>query len=79
MIRCHGYHSNAFATGRFHCATEVEMELVAGVLIGFAVAAVLALPVWRFSRAWGYGPAVVIGIVIIILLGMTYTGRIPGG
>jgi len=47
------------------------MELVAGVLIGFAVAAVLALPVWPFSRAWGYGPAVVIGIVIIILVGMT--------
>jgi hypothetical protein len=55
------------------------MGLAAGVLIGLAVAEVLALPLWSHNRGWGYGPAVVIGIVIIILLGMTFTGRIPGG
>ncbi len=54
------------------------MGLAIGVLIGLALAAVLALPVWPFNRAWGYGPAVVIAIVFIILLSMTYAGRIPG-
>ena len=38
-------------------------------LIGFILIGVL--PVWPFSRGWGYGPAVVIGIVFLMLLVMT--------
>ena len=45
-------------------------------LIGFILIGVL--PVWPFSRGWGYGPAVVIGIVFLMLLVMTLTGRVPG-
>ena len=45
-------------------------------LIGLIL--IIVLPIWPFSRGWGYGPAVVIGIVFLMLLAMTLTGRIPG-
>jgi hypothetical protein len=47
------------------------LALIGLILIG-------VLPVWPFSRGWGYGPAVVIGIVFLMLLVMTLTGRVPG-
>jgi len=45
-------------------------------LIGLIL--IIVLPIWPFSRGWGYGPAVVIGIVFLMLLAMTLTGRVPG-
>ena len=36
------------------------------------------LPLWPFSRDWGMGPAILIGIVLVILLGMTMWGHVPG-
>lgn len=36
------------------------------------------LPLWPFSREWGMGPAILIGIVLLILLGMAITGQVPG-
>jgi uncharacterized protein DUF3309 len=43
----------------------------------FAVA-VLFLPLWPFSREWGYAPAVIVGIIFTVLLAMTAAGLVPG-
>lgn len=35
-----------------------------------------AVPTWPHSRAWGYGPSGVLGIVLIVLLILLLTGRV---
>jgi hypothetical protein len=35
-----------------------------------------ALPTWPYSRAWGYGPSGILGIVVIVVLILLLTGRI---
>ena len=35
-----------------------------------------ALPSWRHSRNWGYGPSGVLGIVVIVLVVLLLTGRL---
>lgn len=35
-----------------------------------------AVPTWSHSRAWGYGPSGVLGIVLIVLLILLLTGRV---
>ncbi len=34
-----------------------------------------AVPAWPHSRAWGYGPSGLLGIVLIVLLVLVLTGR----
>jgi hypothetical protein len=54
----------------------IAFALVVLAVIGLILIGVL--PIWPFSRGWGYGPAVIIGLVLFILLVMTLTGRVPG-
>jgi hypothetical protein len=35
-----------------------------------------ALPVWPHSRTWGYYPSGFIGLVILILLAMSLSGKL---
>jgi hypothetical protein len=35
-----------------------------------------AVPAWPHSRGWGYGPSGVLGLILIVLLIMTLTGRL---
>lgn len=35
-----------------------------------------ALPTWGHSRAWGYGPSGLLGLVVIVLLILVLMGRI---
>jgi hypothetical protein len=35
-----------------------------------------ALPNWGHSRSWGYAPSGTLGLVLLILLVLTLTGRI---
>lgn len=35
-----------------------------------------AIPAWPYSRAWGYGPSGIIGIILVIILILALTGRI---
>ncbi len=48
------------------------------VLCGAFFVLVGVLPWWSYSRWWGYGPAVLIAMTLLVLLAMTLTGRIPG-
>jgi uncharacterized protein DUF3309 len=49
----------------------IVLTAVFGVLVAF-------LPVWRFSRGWGYAPAIIVGMVFLTLLAMTFAGLVPG-
>lgn len=53
------------------------MDLAVPILVLAAVAFIGALPWWPHSRHWGYGPAAVIGTVLLILLVLTVTGNVP--
>ena len=35
-----------------------------------------ALPSWRYSRSWGYGPSGLLGIIIIIIVVLWVLGRL---
>jgi Protein of unknown function (DUF3309) len=35
-----------------------------------------AIPTWRYSRSWGYGPSGGLGLVVLVLLILLLTGRI---
>ncbi|WP_449301243.1 DUF3309 domain-containing protein [Plastorhodobacter daqingensis] len=51
------------------------MPLSTILIIILILALIGALPTWGHSRAWGYGPSGVLGVVLIILLIMALTGR----
>lgn len=35
-----------------------------------------AFPSWGWSRAWGYGPSGLVGLLLIVLLILAMTGRL---
>jgi hypothetical protein len=35
-----------------------------------------AIPAWPYSRAWGYGPSGVIGVILVVVLVLLLAGRI---
>jgi len=45
-------------------------------LVVLVVALVGALPTWRHSSTWGYGPSGGLGLVLLILLVLVLTGRL---
>lgn len=49
--------------------TTILIIILILVLIG-------ALPTWPHSRAWGYGPSGVVGVILVILLILALTGRL---
>jgi uncharacterized membrane protein YdcZ (DUF606 family) len=35
-----------------------------------------ALPTWGHSRSWGYMPSGVVGVVVVVLIILLFTGRL---
>ncbi|WP_088347554.1 MULTISPECIES: DUF3309 family protein [Rhodomicrobium] len=33
-------------------------------------------PAWPYSRAWGYGPSGILGLVLVVLLVLALVGRV---
>jgi Protein of unknown function (DUF3309) len=52
------------------------MTLSAILLIVLILILIGALPVWSYSKSWGYYPGSAAGLVVIILLILLLTGRI---
>jgi hypothetical protein len=38
-----------------------------------------ALPVYPYSRRWGYGPTGAVGLLVVILVILLLMGYLPGG
>lgn len=53
----------------------MALELI--ILISLVIVLAGTLPWWRYSRGWGYGAPGFIGAVLVILLMMAVTGRVP--
>ncbi|WP_159586261.1 DUF3309 family protein [Chelativorans xinjiangense] len=35
-----------------------------------------AIPTWPYSRAWGYGPSGIVGVILLVILILALMGRI---
>ena len=52
------------------------MSLGTILLIVLILVLVGVIPTWPHSRAWGYGPSGIVGLVFIVLLVLFLLGRI---
>jgi hypothetical protein len=52
------------------------MSVTTLLMILLVLALVAAVPAWPHSRRWGYYPSGGIGIVLLIVLLMVFSGRI---
>jgi hypothetical protein len=55
---------------------EPRMTVSTLLLILLVLALFAAIPAWPHSRSWGYYPSGGIGIVLLIVLIMVFSGRI---
>ncbi|MDF3054720.1 MAG: hypothetical protein K0Q74_627 [Gammaproteobacteria bacterium] len=46
------------------------------LIIILVIALIGAIPVWPYSRGWGYWPGGLLGLVVLILLILLLLGRI---
>jgi hypothetical protein len=51
-------------------------EMLTILLIVLVIMAIGSIPSWPHSRGWGYYPSGGIGILVIILLILMFTGRL---
>jgi hypothetical protein len=49
------------------------------LLVMLLVLLVSALPAWPYSRAWGYYPSSVLGMLLLIVLLLVLMGRVLDG
>jgi len=52
------------------------MSLGTILLIVIVLILIGALPTWGHSRSWGYGPSGILGVVLLVLLILVFTGRL---
>jgi len=50
--------------------TTILIILLILILIG-------ALPRWPYSAGWGYGPGGIVGVILIIIIILALTNRMP--
>jgi hypothetical protein len=55
---------------------EVYVGLGTILLIVLIVLLIAAVPRWRHSRSWGYGPTGLLGVVLIVVLILALTGTL---
>lgn len=51
------------------------MSLTVLLLIVVLLLLIAALPVWPYSRDWGFYPSGLLGLILIILILLLYMGR----
>ncbi len=58
------------------------MRIEGGIMLGTILIVILillligAIPRWKYSSGWGYGPFGIIGLILIIILILALLGRI---
>jgi hypothetical protein len=50
--------------------------LLAVLLIVLTLALAASVPVWRYSRGWGYCPSGTLGVILLILLALRLEGKL---
>jgi hypothetical protein len=55
---------------------EADMSVGTILLIILVLLLIGALPNWGYSRAWGRGPAGIIGVILVVVLILVLLGRI---
>jgi hypothetical protein len=55
------------------------MSFPAILIILLMLALVGALPLWPYSRKWGYNPSVILAAGLLVLGGLVLVGRIGAG
>ena len=46
------------------------------VIIILILVLIGAIPAWPHSRSWGYGPSVIVGFVLVVVLILLLMGRL---
>ena len=46
------------------------------LLIVLIIVVLAVLPSWPYSRAWGYAPSGIVGVIVVILLILWLMGRL---
>jgi Protein of unknown function (DUF3309) len=46
------------------------------LLIVLVLLLVGAIPGWRHSRRWGYGPSGIVGVLLVVVLVLALAGRV---
>lgn len=52
------------------------MTLTTLLLIILILILIGAVPAWPHSRAWGYGPSGIVGVLLVVLLILILLGRV---
>lgn len=52
------------------------MTLTTLLIIILILILIGAVPAWPHSRAWGYGPSGIVGVILVVLLILLLMGRI---
>lgn len=55
---------------------EMQMTASTLLLIVLVLLVIGAIPAWPHSRAWGYGPSGLLGVVLVVLLILVLMGRV---
>jgi hypothetical protein len=56
--------------------SEAAIMLTTVLIVILVLALIGALPTWGHSRNWGYGPGGGVGLLLIILLVLVFSGRL---
>ena len=52
------------------------MPLGTILLILLVLVLIGALPTWRYSGSWGYGPSGILGVILIVVLVLVLLGKV---
>lgn len=52
------------------------MSLGIVLLVVLVLLLVGAVPTWRYSNGWGYGPSGILGLVLVVVVVLLLTGRL---
>jgi Protein of unknown function (DUF3309) len=55
---------------------EVDMTIGTILLIILILLLIGAIPSWPHSRAWGYGPSGILGVVLVVVIVLLLMGRL---
>jgi hypothetical protein len=66
----------ALAQVLLHTLGEGVTTMLTILLVVVLIAALASAPAWPYSRGWGYYPSGGLGIVVVVLLVLMFSGRI---